>query len=89
MNPIRNEADAFRVVVVIGAGALAVIAAAALISSLVGALLGLGLLAYAGWRLWQGHRATRGLRAEAKAQRAAERAEIERAAIEAADRAGR
>jgi hypothetical protein len=43
-NPFRREADAFRLLSIIGVAAGAVIAVAVLIGSLAGALLGLALL---------------------------------------------
>lgn len=53
-NPLRNEADAFRVLVMILAAAAIVIAAAEIVGSWLGAILGLiaiaiGLYATIGW----------------------------------------
>lgn len=47
-DPFRNEADAFRLLAIIGAAAGAVIAVALLIGTLAGALLGLVLLVIGG-----------------------------------------
>ena len=56
-NPLRSEAEAFRWLLVIAAGAASVIALALLIRPLAGALWALLLIAAAigyGWRLWRG-----------------------------------
>lgn len=49
-NPFRNEADAFRVLIMFVAGGALVVAAAVLISGLAGALVGLVLVAIGLWR---------------------------------------
>ena len=51
-NPFRNEADAFRVLMMVVAAGAAVVAVALLIDGLVGALLGLVLLMVGLWRAW-------------------------------------
>jgi hypothetical protein len=51
-NPLRSEADMFRVLLMFVAAGGAVIAVALLISSLAGALLALVLLAIGLWRAW-------------------------------------
>jgi hypothetical protein len=51
-NPFRNEADAFRVVLMIFGGAVVVIGVALLIDPLAGALVGLVLLGVGAWRAW-------------------------------------
>jgi hypothetical protein len=51
-NPFRNEADAFRVLVMFFVGAAIVIAAAALIHPIVGIAIGLVLLGVGAWRAW-------------------------------------
>ncbi len=51
-NPLRSEADAFRLLVVIVCAAAAVIALTLLTRPLFGALLGLVLVCVAAWRLW-------------------------------------
>jgi hypothetical protein len=51
-NPFRNEADAFRVLLMISAGGAIVIALALLVEPLVGALAGLILLGVGAWRAW-------------------------------------
>jgi hypothetical protein len=52
-NPFRKEGDAFYVLLVIGAAALAVIAVSAVISARVGAILGLILLCAGVVILWR------------------------------------
>jgi UPF0716 family protein affecting phage T7 exclusion len=51
-NPLRNEADMFRVLLMFAVAAAVVIAVAVLISSLAGALVGLVLIAIGLWRTW-------------------------------------
>lgn len=51
-NPFRNEADAFRVLVMFVAAGVLVVAAALLIDPLAGVVVGLGLLAIGLWRSW-------------------------------------
>ncbi len=51
-NPFRNEADAFRVLLICVVAAAVVIAVALLVSSLAGALLGLVLVGVGLWRTW-------------------------------------
>jgi hypothetical protein len=51
-NPFRNEADAFRVLVMFVAAAAVVIAVALLVDPLAGALLGLVLVGVGLWRAW-------------------------------------
>ncbi len=51
-NPLRNEADMFRVLIMFGAGAAIVIAVALLIGSLAGAIVGAVLIAIGLWRTW-------------------------------------
>ena len=51
-NPLRREADMFRVVVMFAAGAAIVIAVALLISSLAGAIVAAILIAIGLWRTW-------------------------------------
>jgi hypothetical protein len=51
-NPFRNEADAFRVLVMFVAAAALVIAVALLVDPLAGALLGLVLVGVGLWRAW-------------------------------------
>ncbi len=51
-NPLRNERDMFRVLVMFGVAAAIVIAVALLISSLAGAIVGAILLAIGLWRTW-------------------------------------
>lgn len=51
-NPFRNEADAFRVLVMIVAGGAIVVAVALLTRPLIGACVGLILLAAGLWRAW-------------------------------------
>jgi hypothetical protein len=48
-NPFRNEADAFRILVIVGAGAAVVIVAATVFGTTAGALLGLTLLLLGGY----------------------------------------
>jgi len=52
-NPLRNEGDMFRVLIMFGIGAAIVIAVALLISSLAGAIVGAILVAIGLWRTWQ------------------------------------
>jgi hypothetical protein len=52
-NPLRNEADMFRVLIMFGAGAAVVIAVALLISSLAGAIVAVILVAIGLWRTWK------------------------------------
>jgi len=56
MDPLRSEADAFRILLVVGAGALAVIVVALLFGSLPGFLLGLFLIGVGIGRLFRGRR---------------------------------
>ena len=51
-NPFRSEADAFRVLVMVGAAGAVVVAVALLTRPLFGALLGLVLVALGLWRAW-------------------------------------
>jgi len=51
-NPLRNEGDMFRVVIMFVVAAAAVIAVALLISSLVAAILAAILVAVGLWRTW-------------------------------------
>ena len=51
-NPLRREADMFRVVVMFAAAAAIVIAVALLISSLAGAIVAVILIAIGLWRTW-------------------------------------
>jgi UPF0716 family protein affecting phage T7 exclusion len=51
-NPLRNEADMFRVLLMFAVAAVIVITVAVLISSLAGALVGLVLIAIGLWRTW-------------------------------------
>ena len=51
-NPLRNEGDMFRVLIMFGVAAAIVIAVALLVSSLAGAIVGLILLAIGLWRTW-------------------------------------
>jgi UPF0716 family protein affecting phage T7 exclusion len=51
-NPLRNEADMFRVLIMFGVGAAIVIAVALLIGSLAGAIVGAVLIAIGLWRTW-------------------------------------
>jgi hypothetical protein len=51
-NPFRNEADAFRVLMMFVAAGAAVIAVALLVDPLAGALLGVALVAVGLWRAW-------------------------------------
>jgi len=51
-NPLRNEADAFRVLMMFVAAGAVVVALAVLVSGLAGALAGLVLLAIGAWRVW-------------------------------------
>lgn len=57
MDPLRSEADAFKVVLIVTAGALTVIAVTLLTSSVVGFVWGLLLFAYGVWRLIRDYRA--------------------------------
>jgi uncharacterized membrane protein len=52
-NPLRNEADMFRVLIMFGAGAAIVIAVALLISSLAGVIVAVILVAIGLWRTWK------------------------------------
>jgi hypothetical protein len=52
-NPLRNEADMFRVLVMFGVGAAIVIAVALLIGSLAGVIVLAVLLAIGLWRTWK------------------------------------
>ena len=56
MDPLRSEADAFRVVLIVGAGALTVIVLTILAGSLVGFLWGLLLIGLGAGRLMAGRR---------------------------------
>jgi hypothetical protein len=47
-NPFRNEADAFRLLVIVGVAAALVIAAAVLVNTTAGALLGLVFVLFGG-----------------------------------------
>ena len=49
-NPFRREADAFRLLLIVVAAGVAVVAVTLLVSSLAGALVGLVLLAIGLWR---------------------------------------
>ena len=51
-NPLRNEGDMFRVLIMFAAGAAIVIAVALLISSLAGAIVAVILIAIGLWRTW-------------------------------------
>jgi hypothetical protein len=51
-NPLRNEADMFRVLIMFGVGAAIVIAVALLIGSLAGVIVLAVLLAVGLWRTW-------------------------------------
>jgi hypothetical protein len=51
-NPLRSEADMFRVLLMFVVAGAVVIAVALLVSSLVGALLGLVLIGIGLWRAW-------------------------------------
>jgi hypothetical protein len=51
-NPLRNEADMFRVLIMFGVGAAIVIAVALLIGSLAGAIVAAVLVAVGLWRTW-------------------------------------
>jgi preprotein translocase subunit SecF len=51
-NPLRNEADMFRVLIMFGVAAAIVIAVALLIGSLAGAILGAVFVAVGLWRTW-------------------------------------
>jgi hypothetical protein len=57
-NPLRSEADAFRMVVIIGCGAAAVIALALLTRPLFGALLAAALIGLGARLVWRGSRGT-------------------------------
>jgi hypothetical protein len=52
-NPLRNEADMFRVLIMFGVGAAIVIAVALLIGSLAGLIVLVVLVAIGLWRTWQ------------------------------------
>ncbi len=51
-NPLRNESDMFRVLIMFGIGGAIVIGVALLIGSLAGAIVGLILVAIGLWRTW-------------------------------------
>jgi len=51
-NPLRNEGDMFRVLIMFGAGAAIVIAVALLIGSLAGVIVLAVLVAIGLWRTW-------------------------------------
>lgn len=51
-NPFRNEADAFRVLVMVVAAGALVVAVTLLTRPLIGALLGLVLVSIGLWRTW-------------------------------------
>ncbi len=51
-NPLRNEADMFRVLIMFAVAAAIVIAVALLIGSLAGAIVGAVLVAIGLWRTW-------------------------------------
>jgi len=51
-NPLRNEADMFRVLIMFGVAAAIVIVVALLISSLAGAILAAVFVAIGLWRTW-------------------------------------
>jgi len=51
-NPLRNEGDMFRVLLMFSGAALIVIAVALLISSLAGVIVGAVLVAIGLWRTW-------------------------------------
>jgi Flp pilus assembly protein TadB len=51
-NPLRNEADMFRVLIMFAIAAAIVIAIAVLVSSLAGALVAVALVAIGLWRTW-------------------------------------
>jgi hypothetical protein len=52
-NPLRNEGDMFRVLIMFGLAAAIVIAVALLIGSLAGVIVGAVLVAIGLWRTWQ------------------------------------
>jgi hypothetical protein len=52
-NPLRNESDMFRVLIMFGIGAAIVIAVALLIGSLAGVIVLALLLAIGLWRTWR------------------------------------
>jgi UPF0716 family protein affecting phage T7 exclusion len=52
-NPLRNEADMFRVLIMFAVAAAIVIAVAVMVGSLAGALVGVVLVAIGLWRTWQ------------------------------------
>jgi UPF0716 family protein affecting phage T7 exclusion len=52
-NPLRNEGDMFRVLIMFAVAAAIVIAIALLIGSLAGAIVGVILIAIGLWRTWQ------------------------------------
>jgi Flp pilus assembly protein TadB len=52
-NPLRNEADMFRVLIMFGVAAAIVIAVAVLFGSLAGVIVLAVLLAIGLWRTWQ------------------------------------
>jgi UPF0716 family protein affecting phage T7 exclusion len=51
-NPLRNERDMFRVLIIFALAGAIVIAVALLISSLAGAIVGVILVAIGLWRTW-------------------------------------
>jgi hypothetical protein len=51
-NPLRREADTFRLLLMVAVGAAVVAAVALLVSELAGALVGLVLLIVGVWRAW-------------------------------------
>jgi len=51
-NPLKREADMFRVLIMFAAAAAIVIAVALLVSSLAGAIVGVVLVAIGLWRTW-------------------------------------
>jgi hypothetical protein len=51
-NPLRNEADMFRVLMMFVAGAAIVVAVAVLVGSLAGVVVGAILVAIGLWRTW-------------------------------------
>jgi UPF0716 family protein affecting phage T7 exclusion len=52
-NPLRNEGDMFRVLIMFGGAAAIVIAVALLIGSLAGVIVGAIFVAIGLWRTWQ------------------------------------
>ena len=59
-NPFRSEADAFRLLVIVGIAGAVVIAVALVAGSLAGALVGLVLLCVGGFYAWRWTRAALG-----------------------------